>query len=645
MKVLVVDNDQIVLRFMTEILTKEGHEVITAKDGLFAMDILEDYTPDVIFIDLIMPNISGKTLCKIIRRTEKLKETYIVILSAIAAEEEADIVEMDADRCIAKGPLNEMAQNIFAALDQVRLATPKRLFADLAEIKDMRPREITKELLSLKRHLEIIREKMSDGIFEITAEGRIVYANPSALSLVNIPEEKLLASKFVELFTGDDYQRIGGLLAAMNGKPEKITYESPLNLKGHEVTLNVIPVGGDMCSEIVILNDVTERKRSEKALRKAHDELEKRVRERTLKLAKMNDDLKREIEDRKQAEEALRMSEERYRAIVEDQTEMICRFLPDGTLSFVNEAYCRYFGKKPEDLIGHSFMPLISEEDREAVERKIASFSRENPVATYEHRVIAPDGEIRWHQRTDRGILDGKGHIIEFQSVRRDITQLKQVEDQIKSSLEEKEVLLREIHHRVKNNLQLISSLLDLSCMRTTNQETVYFCKDMSAKINAMSLIHAQLYRSERLDLIDMGRHIKDLVVSLSRLYAGKEASISPIIEPSNVYLSVTQAIPCALALNELISNAFKHAFKEGKAGTIEVFLSQPSDDTVSVKVKDNGIGIPEEFDIDKIDTLGLRLVRNLVLKQLGGKLKIERNNGTEIFIEFKILKEQPRHA
>jgi diguanylate cyclase (GGDEF)-like protein/PAS domain S-box-containing protein len=137
------------------------------------------------------------------------------------------------------------------------------------------------------------------------------------------------------------------------------------------------------------------------------------------------------VEMRQRAEEALRESEARYRAIVEDQTELICRFLPDGALSFVNEAYCRYFGKEREELIGSSFMPFIPEQDREFVEEQFASLSLENPVVTYERRVILPDGQIRWQQWTDRAIFDGQGRFIEFQSVGYDITEQVRVEEQL----------------------------------------------------------------------------------------------------------------------------------------------------------------------------------------------------------------------
>ena len=128
---------------------------------------------------------------------------------------------------------------------------------------------------------------------------------------------------------------------------------------------------------------------------------------------------------------ALKMSEARYRAIVEDQTELICRFLPDGTLTFVNEAYCRYFDKQREDLIGHSFMPLIPEADRPQVEAAFASLNPSNPVVSYQHRVIMPDGSQRWQQWTDRVIHSDGAQIIEFASVGRDITEQRRAEDEL----------------------------------------------------------------------------------------------------------------------------------------------------------------------------------------------------------------------
>jgi len=175
----------------------------------------------------------------------------------------------------------------------------------------------------------------------------------------------------------------------------------------------------------------------------------------------------RDISERKQSEEALRQSEARYRAIVEDQTELICRFKPDGTLTFVNDAYCRYFSKKRSALMGHTFMPLILEEDQEKFDKYIACLSRENPVGTIEHRVILPNGQIRWQQWSDRALFDEQGNLFEFQSVGWDITQRKLAEDALQKAhddleirVEERTVLLRQATARFRE-LALREALLN----------------------------------------------------------------------------------------------------------------------------------------------------------------------------------------
>ena len=264
-RILVVDNDEFILEFMNNILTNEGHEVIMATDGLSALDTLKGYTPDVIFIDLVMPNIVGKKLCEIIRSTEELKDAFLIILSAVAVEEEIDIVEMGADAWIAKGSFSEMTQDVLATLAQTETA-PSRRKSEVGGTRGKRPSGIAKELLSVKRHFQIILDSMSEGILEITAGGRIIYANPAALSLICIPEQKLLASNLVDIFDEDDRQRVYELIGSMNGESKSITDGSPVNLNRHQVTLNVLTIDSQEQSAVIIMNDVTERKTMERAL-------------------------------------------------------------------------------------------------------------------------------------------------------------------------------------------------------------------------------------------------------------------------------------------------------------------------------------------------------------------------------------------
>jgi len=266
-KILVVDNHPVVLKFMTQLLEKEAHQVLTAEDGLSALEILKMYTPDVIFIDLIMPHIGGEKLCQIIRKMPELKEAYLIILSAIAAEQEIDYTSFGADACIAKGSLDKMAKHVLAALEQVDqkngvLHPPKTI-----GIEDVYARNITTELLSVKKHFEVILNSMAEGILEITPEGKLVYANPKAISLINRTEDQLLSSDFTDLFLESDRQRIKDPLMEIHRTSQPIAVNGPLTLNGKQVSLHLFPVMDEMQrSIIVILTDVSEKKRMEAQL-------------------------------------------------------------------------------------------------------------------------------------------------------------------------------------------------------------------------------------------------------------------------------------------------------------------------------------------------------------------------------------------
>lgn len=370
---------------------------------------------------------------------------------------------------------------------------------------------------------------------------------------------------------------------------------------------------------------------------------------------------------------ALQLSESRYRAIVEDQTELICRSLPDGTLTFVNEAYCRYFDKQREDLIGHSFMTFIPEEDLPQVEAMLASLGHSNPVISFEHRVMAPDGSLRWHQWSNRVVLMDDGKVMEFASVGRDITERKHAEDelrslnlmledrvrqrtddlsrvneslrievnerkaaeeQVRASLQEKEVLLKEIHHRVKNNLQIISSLLNLQTHGIEDASTLQALRDSQTRVRSMALIHEKLYQSRSLARVDFGEYVKSLSADLFRTYRGYASGIQLDVQVEDISLHLDHAVSCGLILNELMTNALKYAFPEGKNGTIWVALYSTPEHVFNLMVTDDGVGLPTNLDIPTAKSLGLQLINNLV-KQLDATIKVETSGRTSFLISF----------
>jgi len=209
----------------------------------------------------------------------------------------------------------------------------------------------------------------------------------------------------------------------------------------------------------------------------------------------------------------------------------------------------------------------------------------------------------------------------------------KQAEEELKASLQEKEVLLREIHHRVKNNLQIIFSLLNLQAGYLKDKQALEIFKNSQSRIKSMALIHEKLYHSKDLARINFAEYIRDLVKNLFSAYPVNSDAITLKLNLENVCLGIDAAIPCGLIVNELISNSLKHAFPEGRSGEICVEIYLMADSKVALFVSDNGIGLPEEFNLKDSKTLGLQLVDDLI-NQLEGNIELKRNEG----VEFKLI-------
>lgn len=266
-KIFVVDNHPLVLKLIANLLEKDGHEVCTAEDGLSALDILKSYVPDIIFVDLVMPNISGEKLCRIIRNMPHLQGVFLVILSAIAAEEELDFAALGADACIAKGSMTNLARHVARVIELASPAGNQEKSRDIMGLDEIATREITRELLSSRKHFEVILRNMSEGIFEFAANRRIIFANQAALTLAGIPEEMLLGTEFTEIFCGNSLETVAALLHGPAEVPRKISEEAPVLLNGRQVSLQFLSVAGEGgASTIVIIHDVTNRKQAEEKI-------------------------------------------------------------------------------------------------------------------------------------------------------------------------------------------------------------------------------------------------------------------------------------------------------------------------------------------------------------------------------------------
>ncbi len=241
------------------------------------------------------------------------------------------------------------------------------------------------------------------------------------------------------------------------------------------------------------------------------------------------------------------------------------------------------------------------------------------------------------HQELEKRVDERTEELLEANKrLEQEIAQRKMAEERIRRSLKEKEALLQEVHHRVKNNLQIISSLLALQTTHVGDEKTRGVLTDSQSRIRSMAFIHEHLYQSQDLARIDFGEYMRDLMGALLQSYSHVGSRVSVKLELEPVYLGVGTALPCGLIINELVSNCLRHAFPEGREGEISVQLRSFEPHHYQLSVADNGTGLPEGLDYRQSNSLGLRLVTNLTELQLRGNLEVTSQNGTTVSIVFK---------
>lgn len=287
-----------------------------------------------------------------------------------------------------------------------------------------------------------------------------------------------------------------------------------------------------------------------------------------------------------------------------------------------------------DDLLEH-----IHPDDREMVDRICRKSFAEGVDFELEHRLMMPDGGVKWVSaigHTGSGAADGSGRFI---GTIQDITHRKREEEDLKASLAEKDVLLREVHHRVKNNLASIISLLELQKEGIRDESALASLRELSNRIMSMALVHTRLYRSGNLACIGLREYLGELASHLVASYSAK-GGIRCAVEADGVEMGIGLAIPVGLIINELVTNSIKHAFPKGEPGPeadgCEIMISARKDrDAYILTVADNGVGLPSGLDWRNCDSLGLSLVMMLGESQLGGEVSLDRSRGTCFNIRF----------
>lgn len=344
----------------------------------------------------------------------------------------------------------------------------------------------------------------------------------------------------------------------------------------------------------------------------------------------------RDITAIKKAEEELRLSEERHRAIYDQAYIGIARIAKMGRFLLANERLCDMLDYTADELYKKTFYELgVQEEVEESLvdwdqllSGKIKNFSREQ---TY----IRKDGEYLNANVTVSLVRDVNDNPNYFVAVFEDITERKEYERQLEESIKEKEVLLKEVHHRVKNNMQVISSILNLQSSYITDENALGIIRESQDRIKSMSFVHESLYQSNTLSEVNFAEYIQNIARNLYHSYGRPEGGIGLEYELDSIYLNLDTSIPLGLIINEVVSNSLKYAFQGRETGKIKIEFGKISDEKMKLIISDDGIGLPEDFDIENAESLGLQLVTTLVT-QVSGELDIDVSKGTSFSIVFK---------
>ena len=379
-------------------------------------------------------------------------------------------------------------------------------------------------------------------------------------------------------------------------------------------------------------------------------QVEAEIRKKNEELGAINEELNSTIEELEQTNEAFEAqneqllfaqkelidSEERFRRLAENAKDVIYRMsIPDGVYEYISPASKEVFGYSPEEFYHNSLLikDIIHQDWEEYFKIQWGNLIKGEMPPFYEYQINDKSGKLKWLYQRNVLVLNENGNAVAIEGIVTDITFLKESEEKIKRSLKEKEILLGEIHHRVKNNMQIISSLLSLQSDFVSNKKDRELFLESKNRVHSMALVHEKLYQSKDMAEINFREYIVDFIKEFLNMYPDSKNGIVISISENNIYVELGKAIPCALIINELVSNSLKYAFPRDNRGEIEINFIKDTNN-YKIIVSDNGIGFPKDIDFLNTKTLGLKLVVGLT-EQLNGTIELDRTNGTTFTVVF----------
>jgi PAS domain S-box-containing protein len=418
--------------------------------------------------------------------------------------------------------------------------------------------------------------------------------------------------------------RAVGALSVYSPKPDAFDDEEVLML-------------ADMAANIAFgvnsLRVRRQRDRIQDELKEAYTELEARVEKRTEELLKANEKLAAECMGRKRVEDALIEAEKQWQNTFNSISDFVSIHDCNYIILKVNKSLSDFLGMSPGDIVGRRCYELLH--------------GKTAPWCNCPHAATLQTGASRTEEVMDPNIgldllvttspiLDNDGRIIGSVHIAKDITRRKKIENELLKSLKEKEVLIKEVYHRVKNNLQVVSSLLQIQAGFIKDDFHKEMFMESQNRIKSMAFVHQLLYQSKDLSRVDFKKYLNHLVPSIFKSYENVAGRIKLLVEVENVFLDTDTAIHCGLIVNELLTNSLKYAFPENKSGAIHISVKEAAG-FVELVFSDDGAGLPEGFDIRNTGSLGLQLVYALSESQLRGKVEVKNNGGAVFRITFPV--------
>ncbi|NPV03664.1 MAG: response regulator [Syntrophaceae bacterium] len=679
-RILIVDNDPVMLALLGKFLTREGHEVRTAQDGAGALEILETWVPDVVFVDMVMPGMSGDRLCRLIRGDSRAGQTYLCVITALSEDELLDFRSFGANACIRKEPFHELSKNILAILHD----EPLRDRPEILGFRDQPGQNIIRELIGVKEHLESLIASMAEGVLELDGAGRVLYANESALRILGLPEKEIVSRDFAGLAGPGNHAAVADALrAAGGGARQRI---SPLVLdNGREVALTALSVRNSK-GPIVILDDMTDQRKAQEVLRRAASELEKRVEERTEALQRATRELEEELKRKQAAEKKLRENTTLLMTVLDGISDPVLMVDGDLTVQLANRAARDTWATADrQDLVGASCAELFgSRYDAEQVQKILAaarasapcSFDLENRSESVKFERIAID-PIRYDPGEGGAVILRVADITKQKLMERDLVQ--------REKLASLGLLVSGIAHELNNPNNFI--VFNLPILREYLQE-ILPVMDREAEANPGREYFGMPYGDFREDLlkllqnIENGSHRINATVSKLREFSRqkekerekkvpmpigdlvrKAASIcmSQIKKRVKTFeVDIPEDLPQIVldtdsfeqVMINLLINAAHAADKPESLLRVSARSGNSWQDKLILEVADNGCGMDartlgrifEPFFTTKHDGtgtgLGLYVSKNLI-EEMGGKIEVESQPGAGTVFRLHLADQQ----